>query len=385
MRVLYQPTQDTPADWLECDSSDWASGVVGGNFPLHALCVQGVVFEGADHYSVEPAGAGVLRVTVWYDDPTDWPPGYRWAREFTLRHLAPSADPRLGGAIDTHHMQTVYADTEMLSVFRAAYQGNPTVQVRPWSAFPRRLRPELKGRWVSDEHHDAHQAARSVRGWREWTEGLDPSELDENGRVKPQRSQGRWIKPKGTQTFYHNLDDLSIGAYAAENENALGLTATGVGTETFGAVKDQGTLVWAAASPTGRPGESAWPTTGTYRYQIDCTAVGADCSFGLLTQGGAVGEFGRVSGDLSTRLQGIAQDQSAFTGSGWHMASITDPAWTSGGVNDRFVVAVGAVRIAGHAAQSITLQLGETDDYADGPWPEFVAATDNAVFFGCNF
>jgi hypothetical protein len=382
MRVLYQPTQDAPADWLECDSADWPN-VVSQNFPLHALCVQGVVFEGADHYSVESAGVGIIRVTVWYDDPKDWPPGYRWAREFVLQHLTPDAN--LGGAINTRHTQVVYAEPEMFLVLQAAYARNPTVTVRPWAAFSRRVRPELKGKWVSDEHHEAHQDIRVVRGWREWTEGLDPSELDESGRLKSQRLQGRWIKPKGTQTFYHNLDDLSIGAYAAEFENQLGLTATGVGTETYDSIKDTGTLVWAAASPAGRPGESAWPTTGTYRYQIDATAVGADCSFGLLTQGGAVGEFGRVSGDLSTRLQGIAQSQAAFTGSGWHVASITDPAWTSGGVNDRFVVAVAAVRIAGHAAQSLTLQLGETDDYTDGPWPEYVAATDNAVFFGTNF
>ena len=380
MRVLYQPTQDTPGDWLECDSSDWVS-VVSESFSLHALCVQGVIFEGPDHYSIRDVSPGVTEVIVWHDDPTDWPQGMRWARKVTFRHLAP--DLAMGGAINTHQTQIIYAEAGLMPIFRAAHMGDPKVKLRLWAQLDKTLLPALSGIWVADELHETHQAVRSIQGWREWTEGLDSLELDVNGRLKSQLAQGRWVKPAGTQTFYHNLNDLANNAYSAEYENALGLTATGAGTETFDSIKDQGTLVWVATSPVGRPGETAWPTTGAYRYQIDCTAVGADCSFGLLTQGSEVGEFARVSGDTSTRLQGIAQDQSAFTGSGWHVASITDPAWTSGDSSDRFVVAVAAIRTAGHVAQSITLQLGEADDYADGSWPEYVVR--NAPFFGANF
>jgi hypothetical protein len=237
---------------------------------------------------------------------------------------------------------------------------------------------------VSDAHNDAHQRIRRVHGWREWTEGVDPRELDSNGRVKPQRDQGRYVRPVGTRTYYHNTTDLANGAFTAQHENAFGTSAGGSGSESATGIKN-GEIIFTATTGSGEPDSSAWPTTGTYRYQLDVTSVGANLEFGLRTLDGAAGGFVRMNSTLTTALQTIAQSQSAFTSSGLHLASVTDPSWSSGSSTDRFAVAVACWLYTGHVKQDLTMQLGETDDYADGPWTAAAAPAYNAPFFGCNF
>jgi len=381
MRILYQPTQANPTGWKQVDSSGWA-GL--GPFTCHALCVQGVVLDGADHYAVEPVEPGVVRVVLWNDDLEDWPVGQRWAREVYFRYLASDPDPRLGGALNTNQSHVLYVEDGIKATLQAAYAGNSKVVLKDWVDFdPNRANP-MDGRWVSDGHHAAHCAKQTIHGWRTWTEGLDPSELDAQGRVKCQRALGRFIVPKGTRTYYHNGTDLAIPAYIALNENALGLTAAGSANENA-SIAQGGELAWAAATPANEPNSAAWPTTGTYRYQIDCVAAGVDLTFGLLTQAGYTGGFARINSALDTELQRIEQAQSAFSGSGLHLATITNPAWSGGSASDRFAIKIAGVRVIGHGNQTITLQLGEADDYADGPWPEGGVVAENATFFGSNF
>jgi len=382
MRILYQPTQANPTGWQQVDSSGWA-GL--DSFTCHALCVQGVVIDGADHYAVEPVESGIVRVVVWNDDPEDWPAGQRWAREIYFRYLAPDADPGLGGAINTNQTHVLYAEDAAKTVLEAAYAGNSRILIRDWTDFdPNRANP-MDGQWVSDAQHTAHQKKQTVHGWRTWTEGLDPSELDAQGRVKIQRLLGRYRRPQGTRTYYHNATDLSIPVYStALHQNALGLSAAGATNEEV-FISQVGGFCWAAATPAGEPGSVAWPTTGTYRHQIDCIAAGADLTFGLLTQVTYTGGFARINSTLDSELQLFAQSQSAFAGSGLHLATITDPAWTAGAASDRFAIKVASVRIAGHGGQTLTFQLGEADDYADGPWTAPVAPSANSVFFGMHF
>jgi hypothetical protein len=381
VRVLYQPTQQKPGDWLQVDAGAWAST---GSFKLHALCIQGVVIDGADRYSVETVSPGVVRAICWYDDPDDWPAGMRWAREITFRHLSPSTDPRFGGAINTHQTQVIYAEAGIAAILRPAYAG-PGIAFRDWADFDPSVRINpLDGVWVSDAHHAAHRAVRSVRGWREWSEGLDPAELD-SGRLRPQRALGRYEMPKGTRTYYHNGDNATpTGIHSVDFENELGLTAGG-STDQAVAVGGNGILVAAGSTPSGEPNNAAWPTTGVYRCQIDVAGIGADLTCGLLTQGSADGHFARVNSGLTSELQTFVQDQSAFSGSGLKLASVTNPSWSAGDAADRFEVLLAAVRATGHGNQGITVQLGEVDDFCDGPWPAAALPSDNSIFFGCNF
>jgi len=326
---------------------------------------------------------GIVRVVLWNDDLDDWPVGQRWAREVYFHHLAPDSDPRLGGAINTNQTHVIYAESAIKGALEAAYGENPKVVVRDWADFdPRRANP-MHGLWVADAAHAGHQKQQAVHGWRTWTEGLDPAELDAQGRVRVQRAVGRYEAAKGTRTYYHNAVALSIPVYAANYENELGLAEAGAANQTT-SVSHQGAFAWAAATPVGEPASAAWPTSGTYRCQIDCVAAGVDLTFGLLNQGGYMGGFTRLSGALDTELQLIAQSQSAFSGSGLHLASITNPAWTAGASSDHFAIKIAATRPIGHGSQTMTLQLGEMDDFVDGPW--FAGAPmRNAVFFGTHF
>jgi hypothetical protein len=384
MRVCYQPTEDVPGDWKEIQASGWA-GL--SRFACHALCIQGCVFDGADHYAVETVSPGVIRVVVWHDDPGDWPAGQRWAREWVFRHLKASADPAFGGAIRPEHKQTIYCEDGIGKVLRMAYGRTPGVMFRPWRDFdPRRVNP-MPGQWVTDKSHEAHRAKQSVKGWRTWTEGLAPADIDANGLVKDQRDLGRYEVPKGTRTYYHRDTDRAVTFASADAANAFETTTGAAALETYVA-NQGGSNVWIATTPANEPDAATWPTTGTYRYQIDATSVGADLTFGLLTQGGgADGGFHRVTANLATSQVKVQQDQAAFIGSGLHLASITDENFNGATplASDVFSIVISSVRVAGHGNQNMTLQLNETDDYADGPWPGAVVAEDDAVFFGCNF
>jgi hypothetical protein len=382
MLIGYQPANEhSPVDWVWEDSSKW---VDVGEMDINAINVQGMVFEGPDQYSVEHRLDGTVVVHVWHSDPSSWPVGQRWARVVTLRPLAPDADPRYGGAINTGITQTIYAEEDIAPILRAAYQGNASIEVLDWSEFDPGLPPNPKpGIWLSDASYLAHQEKRTLRGWREWTEGLDPSEY-EDGRLKDQRAQGRYSKPLGSRTYYHNGDDAVPSAvHNADYENALATSATGA-TDQTAAVGPNGSLTHLGSTAANEPGTGSWPTTGVYRWQVDIKSIGADLTCGLMTQGNKDGHFARVDSALASDLESFVQDQGAFSSPGLEMASITDPAWTSGSAGDRFEVLLASYRTTGHGTQNLTLELGETDDFADGPWPEAVAVS-NAIFFGTNF
>jgi hypothetical protein len=377
MKVLYQPTQATPGDWQECDSKEWGRL---GEFTIHALCIQGDIYEGPDHYAVRDVGSGLVSVTVWHDDPTDWPVGTRWARVVTYQPLGPDPRPEYGGAINVRRLLTIYADDEAL--FQAAY---PEADVRPWADFDHSREKAMHGVWVSDEAHEAHQGARLIRGWREWTEGLHPT-LVVDGKVRGQRQAGLYKRPKGTRTYYH-VDDAAgpvVHGGCAHYNNLYTTTGTSI-IENVN-VGTAGILCWSATTEANEPDTTPWPTTGVYRAQLDVVAAGADLVFGLLTLDGAQGHFGRVLGDASACVQQVEQDEAAFFGSGLHLATVTDPSWLVGAQTDRYDIVIAGFRVAGHGSQSLQLQVGETDDYTDGPWPGVTPPSDvNPPLFGSHF
>jgi len=302
MRVLYQPIQDTPGDWLEVDSADWDKL---GSFSLNAVCVQGVVFGGADQQSVEVVGNEV-RVYIWHDSPIDWPPGTRWARVIKFRPLAP--DPVLGGAINTNHSHVLYVEGDREAAVRAQYAGNAKVTFKGWHEFdPRRVAPKA-GAWMQDAKYKAHLAAQTPCGWREWNEGLAPSELDANGRVKSQRPRGRFLPNTATRTFI--LDGSgSAGAVhqfppESSDQNAMIedvlQTPVTLVSQNVGGGAEVMRFVW--STEVSVPNEIAWPT-GNYRCQLDVSAAGAETTYGLLTQGAGLGHFARINAGLTADVE----------------------------------------------------------------------------------
>ena len=377
MKVLYQPTQANPGDWEECDSKDWGRL---GEFTIHALNVQGDIYEGPDHYAVREVGSGLVTVTVWHDDPHDWPVGTRWAKVVTYQPLGPDPRQEYGGAINVRRSLTIFADDEAL--FRAAY---PEADVYPWADFNHAREKAMHGVWVEDAAHEAHKEARALRGWREWTDGLHPG-LIVDGKVRDQRKAGRYKRPKGTRTYYHNGVAGPVVHGGVSHYNSLQTTTAGVGTELVN-VGTAGILCFAGTTEAGEPDTTPWPTSGTYRAQLDIIAAGADLVFGLLTLDGAQGHFGRVLGDASSCVQQVEQDQSAFFGSGLHLATATDPGWLAGAQSDRYDIVIAGFRVAGHGSQGLQIQLGETDDYTDGPWPSGPQPPSdiNPPLFGTHF
>ena len=378
MRVLWQPTTARPADWESVDSRDW-SALASVDFA--GLCVQGRVYDGADHYAVRNLPSGGVKVVLWYDDPDDWPAGQRWARVTTVPTLGP--DPALGGAINTRYTDVLFAEPQIRRALEAAYRGNPRVKIEPWSSFTPPQAKHQHGIWTPDAQWADHQRARRVAGWREWTEGLDPALCGADGCVKQQRVNVDFLPPHGTRTYYHN-PGAGPDPVAAEHPNSLGLNPSGATGETA-TINQNGQNAFSAVSPSGEPASAAWPTTGVYRYQIDATAVGADLTYGLLTQGNGTGFFARTPAAGTSITESFVQDQAAFSSSGLNIASVTNPAWTAGSATDRFAVVVASTRVTGHGNQTLTLQLGELDDFADGPWAAPAAATDNAIFHGMMF
>lgn len=378
MKILYQPAQSSPSDWLETTAALWP-GL--GEMNINAVCVQGLTFEGPDHYAVEDLPGGGVRVVVWHDDPDDWPPGSRWAREVCFFPLAPDTDPRFGGAVNTCQIQVLYAEGAIKQLFESLHQTNPKVSIKSWEDFDTNRAASRDGIWLSDASYQAHQASREVKGWREWCDHLDSSELDSNGCLCDQRSQNRYEIPKGTRTYYHiPVDGGGVNGASIDNSLALGpTTQTNQGSGNVGTV---GKTMFEAISPADEPDSAAWPATGVYRCQLDIVAAGADLAFGLLDMGSGDGGFERVDSTVSTELQRLQQDEAAFTGSGLHLATLTDPAWAAGTQSDRVGLLLAAQRVVGHGNQSFTLQTGELDDFLDGPWAAVASAGGQILFLG---
>lgn len=151
MLLLVQFTRSSPRDWEEYEHTAWP---FLPQLPIHALNVQGVVFEGYDHYAVEDGPEGSVVVSVWNDPTTNGDPWQQW----TIAPLAP--DPAFGGLLNTRQTVQWFHDGPPLAVpgrqrGRAQFPTPPAGRQR-------------HGKSVSDAAHAAHREARSVRGWHEW-------------------------------------------------------------------------------------------------------------------------------------------------------------------------------------------------------------------------
>lgn len=374
MRIGLQWTTRTPTDWLAVEAVSWARlpfrpepvpFQLGGEDEepghLFALICQGVVFTGWDHYHARPLPFGGCEVTVWGDDPEDFPVGIREAQVWTFLPLAP--DERFGGAYNTRQTRLLYADQARLdTLFR--FPRLEATEYFPWEAF--QPPPEARhGIWTTRELGLVHDLARSLQGWRRWLEGL-PQEEILGGELRGQAVRGRYPPSQRSWKWYCRNTDLANGIHVATNEDAMnGGTAPAV-SESVSLAFGTNVLGFSFVSPANEPNDANWPN-GSYRCQMDVTAAGAALSYGLLTNG-AAGHFARVDSGLTADQETWVQVEAAFTGTGLKLAtSSIDPA--AGAAGDRFEGLL-AVRNAAtmNNPQTLTLRLNTADSYMDGPW-----------------
>lgn len=176
MKIFVQWTRDMPQDLEEMDSSTWGqhpySPLPEGDETInntegwvYSLNVQGVVFEGFDHYAVENIPGDGVRVTVWNDDPEDFTSEEMYAQVWEF--LPPAPDERIGGAMNTRQSLTVYAGDPS----RFPQSDIMAEPCKPWSEFtPPPASATRYGITVPNEKALAHRQMRSPRSWREWIE-----------------------------------------------------------------------------------------------------------------------------------------------------------------------------------------------------------------------
>ncbi len=374
MKTLIQWSLDTPKNWEQIDSSQWTSTpkkpepsgietVDTNKGWVHGLNIQGVIFE-ADHYHVIDIVDGV-RVTIWNDDPIDWPVGYRHARVWDIFNIQP--DAKLNQALNTKQSQVVYAEQKVMPALNASAPLQNTT-FEDWSNFVPPAELEVRHGIETDiTLHNDHVSIRSQEGWRKWTEGLDPSEIN-NGQIKSQRDQGRFERPKGTRTYFASRTDLSNGIHVATFEKNASLTTTASQNQQVTIAATSDVLGWSYITPTNEPGAQVWPP-GTYRFQLDVTVNNGSNEIGLLTLGGSNGHFARIDAGITTDVETKTQVESAFTGTGLKLATTGNVSWTTGNILDRFECLVAARNPAAHGGSQIsTLQAAESYDFIDGPW-----------------
>ncbi|MEE8331638.1 MAG: hypothetical protein V3R84_07680 [Acidimicrobiia bacterium] len=232
----------SPAGFVEMDASGWAS--ISPGQQINQIACQGHVQKGADKYHIAADGSAAV-LTMIHDDPSDWPDGMRWAEVIRIEPLAPDADPIWNGAIRPRHTKTRYAQPGAA----AALAGSP-VPVLPWEDFTEPL-GVLRGVWLTDEEFAAHRAVATPKGWREWTDGVDPAEIV-NGRVRDQRAEGAYVVPDGTRTYFVTSTTEATGIHAADEELQTAAAAPGGPTNmNIGGIGTMGTEVICTQSPSG--------------------------------------------------------------------------------------------------------------------------------------
>jgi hypothetical protein len=382
VKVLYQWALKDPTQWQQIDVSQWASlpkrpipkpGELGAktNQPgwIFNVCVQGITFAGYDHIAIEPINIGLdegVKVTAWNDDPDEFILGERNASVWTI--LPITSDPQLGMAINTRQSCIKYLEGNAYNQALANTVQNTTV--RPWDDFiPPPETITQHGIWIENTKMAEHlnHAPQSEWSWMHWNEHLPDSEceLDKNGRrvLKEQRKQGRYKQAEHTITYYQRDTNRAVGYQVYTNEDALELTTAGSATETA-TIGPTLSAFWSFTTPANEPNSADWPN-GTYRYQLNCTAVGADIVYGGSPS--IFQDFGRVSADLTTRIQSTPAAQDSVSGTGLKLFTVSwDP--SAGSASDCFSFVVSCTNNASMKDEDITLTLNTTDSFADGPW-----------------
>lgn len=386
MEVSFQWATSSPGRSLRVDASDWRhlpkspkpktgdrSAVSGRLGLVNVVDLFGNHFH-ADRYAVEDMNDGKdgVRVTAINDGFHPASP-VRSARQVDFWPLSP--DPDLNGAINTVYRHTFFTDDPAL--LRLRVRG---MEIKRWSDF---VPPDESlvryGADLSDSHFRDHQKMQSRSGWREWTHGVDRSELNDVGHVAQQQPQGRYIFPDGTRTYYLTSQARDNPIHAANNELAFEVSPGSAVNVDSGNINQNGSTIFTGVTLPGEPDSAAWPT-GVYRAQWDVVVSNTDVIFGVQNLGTALGHFARVSDLLGTPVEAESKQQvePSFALTGLHLSTSGSVSWSPGSASDVFEVAYCAQRITGHGNASMTMQLGEPDDFVDGPWPS--ASSGRRIF-----
>jgi hypothetical protein len=391
MQSLWQWSTRTARDYEVLKATDFASlnrGPLPGRgaqpfdgqdkLYAHGVGIQGIGFEGWDHYHILPLLNNGTRLTIWNDDPDDRELLDFHAEVWEIYPLAPNATQ--GGAYNTRQRLTVYAHEG--SAWWLFYQNTRTawgpVTLKRWEEFTPPADP-IHGIWTPDDMDAELCGVRSKWTWRDFTEGVPQSELQESGKLGCQRDVGRYVIPEGTRTYYLTNTNSAQAAHTATEEKGLSQTTATQGTIVLSITKTSAggrTVCWGNLGPV----IADWPS-GVYNCQYDVASFDGTWSHGLRTITGVAGHFAVVDTLGSADRETKEQAQSASTGTG--LIAVDTGTWNpaSGNIADNYEALLVCYHTAGHGGGDhvLTLNANDADTYADGPWPQYTVTFDADV------
>ncbi len=152
MRLMVQFASDAGelAPVVTIDHTAWGSLP---DYPLAAICCQGVWLVGYDHWHfADDAGTAVF--TGRSDDPAQWQ-GRRWGQVWRFPPLF--NDPKKGGRLNTRITRTDYLED----------RGRPAA-VMAFEDLPQPAEHSRRGLYLSDANWAAHVANRPRVRWQDW-------------------------------------------------------------------------------------------------------------------------------------------------------------------------------------------------------------------------
>jgi len=359
MKVYVQWAQQQPQDWIETDCQSWSSLpkrpvpiAIGGQDDIQGwivtVLVMGTALQGWDHYALVPATGDGCEVTVWNDDPTDFPEP--WGQVWTF--LPAAKDDLLAGAYNTRNWGVVYSDT--------VNKKRLDLEFHPWGEF---IKPEdsavRHGVWLPDELFADHLLVQSYHSWREWTGGV-PVEDVVGGEIKHSSTDHRGH----SVTRFLRDGAQANGAHVASDEIEM-LSAAGAGEtvlESVAAGTDELTTVWTLNEEAG----GTWESNATVVFELSVGTT--DATGGFLTQGGSDGHAACVNTGLTADTETDTQNEGQFTMDAGIKTATFTTTWSSCNTTDKFEALLAVDCTAAHGNCSLTW-IFDSDSQVTVPYP----------------
>ena len=370
MDILYQMALETPQQWTAINANTWRS-LLGKGDPLqghqrvidaqpgwvNAICCQGVVFGGFDHYAVIDVTEGV-EIYGW-NDADDGHRGDFCAKVMTFRPLR--IDTEYANRVNTDQTTHLYAEGSRFSNLMASHFVDDT-HVHPWHEFeiphPEYIR---HGVWLPDGLFDMHEDRCETRTWMEWFDpllvGRDPRYLGDDGKlVRNPRSRDFYVKPRGTKTYYP-MATLFSDFSTAKYDRTVETSASGPGEaadQTSVGASDEALSSWTTQD--GEPNSADWPD-GDYRYNHNIVSMNKATNYKISLR--------RVN-SIGILMETLGSEDTYTTVGTKSATKSTDP--PSGVAADHYQMLIRATADGSHSKATITQTYGNSSYYVDGPW-----------------